>query len=147
MAIDRADWHYGGDYPENLPPENGGTHIGMYLAWIINNDLIGQLHLDEEDSFKAIQEVKSRRMTGREFLFKYCDEKFWNEDLNEEGIAFTNFYYLSSEDESIDYAWDYERLLGGDLNNIYEIENSWANYDTIATRITTVYNSWKERRD
>jgi hypothetical protein len=39
--IDRADWHYGGGdlYPKELPPENGGTHIGMYLAWIIQRGL------------------------------------------------------------------------------------------------------------
>jgi hypothetical protein len=29
MSYDRADWHYGGNYPKGLPPENGGTHIGM----------------------------------------------------------------------------------------------------------------------
>ena len=38
MAIDRMDWHYGGDYPEGLPTENGGTHIGFYLTWIIQNN-------------------------------------------------------------------------------------------------------------
>jgi hypothetical protein len=39
--IDRADWHYGGGdlYPKELPPENGGTHIGMYLAWIVQHGL------------------------------------------------------------------------------------------------------------
>jgi hypothetical protein len=38
MAYDRADWHYGSDFPNDVPDENGGTHIGMFLAWaIINN--------------------------------------------------------------------------------------------------------------
>ena len=37
-SIDRADWHYGGDYPKELPIENGGTHIGMFINWIIDND-------------------------------------------------------------------------------------------------------------
>lgn len=32
--IDRADWHYDGQYPKGLPPENGGTHIGMFLVWV-----------------------------------------------------------------------------------------------------------------
>jgi hypothetical protein len=50
MAIDRADWHYGGDFPAELPDENGGTHIGMYLAWIINNHLEGELHHEDTDS-------------------------------------------------------------------------------------------------
>ena len=38
-SIDQADWHYAGDFPRELPPEAGGTHIGMYLAWIIQRDL------------------------------------------------------------------------------------------------------------
>jgi hypothetical protein len=38
-SSDRADWHYGGDYPPDLPSENGGTHIGIYLAWIIHRRL------------------------------------------------------------------------------------------------------------
>ena len=43
MAYDKTDWHYGGDYPENLPSKNGGTHIGMFLAWAINNNLEGEI--------------------------------------------------------------------------------------------------------
>jgi len=39
-SIDRAHGHYSdGDYPKELPSENGGTHIGMYLAWIIQRGL------------------------------------------------------------------------------------------------------------
>ena len=26
---DDASWHYGGDFPDDLPEENGATHIGM----------------------------------------------------------------------------------------------------------------------
>ena len=39
MAIDNAAWHYGGNFPEELPKENGGTHIGFFLAWIINKNI------------------------------------------------------------------------------------------------------------
>jgi hypothetical protein len=35
---DDASWHYGGDYPEDLPNENVATHIGMFLQWCIEND-------------------------------------------------------------------------------------------------------------
>ena len=47
MAYDRADWHYGGDFPEGLPDENGGTHIGMFLAWVILNGHEGDMHKEE----------------------------------------------------------------------------------------------------
>ena len=73
-SIDKIDWHSGGNFPDDLPPENGGTHIGMFLAWIINNDLIGEMHL--EDSIEFINSVKNREKTGRDFLIEQCDGKF-----------------------------------------------------------------------
>ena len=71
MAYDKADWHSGGKFPSDLPPENGGTHIGFFLAWIIQHDLIGEFHTQE--SSHAVEAVKCRRMTGRDFLFQQCD--------------------------------------------------------------------------
>ncbi|WP_446430632.1 DUF7832 domain-containing protein [Proteus terrae] len=32
MEIDRIRWHAYGDFPDNLPPESGGIHIGFYLT-------------------------------------------------------------------------------------------------------------------
>lgn len=38
--MDRIDWHGGSDnFPEELEHEAGGTHLGMFLAWVINNNL------------------------------------------------------------------------------------------------------------
>lgn len=143
-SIDRADWHYGGDYPNDLPIENSGTHIGMYLNWIIENEFIGELHLN--DSKEGIESVKSKQITGRDFLFKYCDEKFWEEDLNEEGLEFTKFYYQNPndpEDAYGQYIDDYVDTIGEEFDSLYEIPNSWENYDKIAKVITKRYDKWK----
>lgn len=61
MAYDKMDWHYGGNFPEDLPPENGGTHIGMFLAWAIIQGLSGELH--DEESPQALVAVRERHMT------------------------------------------------------------------------------------
>ena len=145
-SIDRADWHYGGDYPKDLPIENGGTHIGMFINWIIENDLIGNLHI--EDSKQGISDVKSRKINGTDFLFKYCDEKFWDEDLNEEGLAFTKYYYQNPKDlEEVygKYIEDYEKILGTGFESLYEIPNTWKNYDVIAEKIGRVYKKWQDK--
>src|SRR5208283_1490800 len=92
MAIDRADWHYGGDFPEDLPPEAGGTHIGMFLAWAIMNNL--ESVIQQEQAQEHLAAVRERRMTGCAFLFKVCDEKFCDADLSDEGNAFAQWYYL-----------------------------------------------------
>ena len=140
-SIDRMDWHYGGDFPEGLPTENGGTHIGMYLAWIINNDLIGEMHL--EDAPESILAVKNRQITGRDFLIQECDEKFWNDDWNEEGLAFTNHYY--SDDSGMkQYIQDYEQILSNDVASTYHVEDTWDNYDKVARVLDIRFKEWKE---
>lgn len=140
-SIDRADWHYGGDFPEGLPEENGGTHIGMYLSWIILNDLTGEILLQE--AAEGIQEVKSRKITGRDFLFDHCDEKFRDDCLNTEGLAFTRHYYKDTKGNYGKYLGDYQKNLGRNADSIYEIQNSWENYDILALSISKQFEKWK----
>ena len=119
--IDRADWHYGGNYPPGLPPENGGTHIGIYLAWIIHRRL-GSRSLERlaGDQYRRVLE---RQITGRDLLFSELDEKFFSRLLNKEGRAFTHDYYESQE-----YFNDYDRTLGAELETLYHVRDTWENY-------------------
>ncbi|WP_422929084.1 hypothetical protein [Singulisphaera sp. PoT] len=142
MSIDRADWHFNGDFPSDLPQENGGTHIGMFLAWIILNGFQGESH--KEDFPQELEAVRAREMTGREFLFKVCDGKFWEEDLNEEGKAFAAAYYSGEGGEGYGaYIQDYERLLTAGLPSIYHVEDTWSNYDIIAPVISRRHAEWR----
>ena len=144
-SIDRIDWHSGGDFLDNLPEVNGGTHIGMYLTWIINNDLIGQIH--REDSTEAIQKVFSRQMTGRDFLVDMCDEKFWDDDLNEEGLAFTKHYcQAESTDTFKSYIDDYCESIGENCESLYEVGDTWQNYDRLTAYIDKKYTDWKKSK-
>lgn len=66
MTYDRIDWHSSGDnFPKNLEFKNGGTHIGMFITWAIQNNLIGELHLQESKEF--LEKVKNRKITGCTF--------------------------------------------------------------------------------
>lgn len=141
MAIDRVDWHYTAEYPNDLAEENSGTHIGMYLAWIINYNLVGELHLEEDA--EELQAVRERTMTGKDFLIKLCDTKFWDEDLNEEGLAFTEHYY---HDDHHGYFNDYVQTLATSLPSLYNVADSWQNYDLIAPVITKAYQRWKAKQ-
>ena len=142
MAIDRIDWHSGGNFPEGLPHENGGTHIGIYLAWILHNNLHGDIHRDDEHSVKAVNQVISREKTGRDFLIEQCDEKFWEEDLNEEGKSFTEYYY--SNKETAKFYKDYSDYLDNDEETLYHVENTWDNYDKISPVISGRFKDWKK---
>lgn len=140
-SIDRADWHYEGDFPEGLPEENGGTHIGMYLSWMILNGKVGELFHQEVS--EGIQEVLSRKITGRDFLFEYCDGKFWDICLNEEGLEFTRSYYCDLKGNYGKYLGDYQKILGRNTDSIYEIADSWENYDSLAPGISRQFEKWK----
>jgi len=134
--IDRADWHYGGNYPSELPPENAGTHIGMYLAWIILRGLGSkELVLLSGDTYKW---VRNREVTGRELLFTKLDEKFFDTLLSPEGEAFTRSYY-----ETNGYANDYDRVLGGDLPTLYHIQDTWENFDKLVPVLDDRLAAWR----
>lgn len=139
-SIDRADWHYGNDFPKNLPEDSGGTHIGMYLNWIIDNELIGEFHLTE--SKDGIEKVKSREITGRDFLFNYCDGKFWNEELNGIGLEFTESYYSSGK-----YFEDYGKVLANELNSIYEVKDNRQNYNLIKEKLDHRFKKWNSHKN
>ncbi|WP_412468735.1 hypothetical protein [Pedobacter sp. KLB.chiD] len=141
MSYDRIDWHYHGEgFPPNAGPEQGGTHIGMFLAWIIDNDLIGQLY--KELSMDSIHKVRSREITGRDFLIEECDGKFYDEIVNEDGNEFIKYYY--DVEDSI-YFGDYVDVFDY-YEGIYDVENSWENYDKIKPVIDMRYQEWKNNR-
>src|ERR1022692_4577847 len=123
MAYDRADWHSGGDYPDDLPAENGGTHIGMFLAWIILRGLEGEFH--PEESAASLELVRARKMTGREFLFQECDGKFWEEDLGDRGNAFAKVYYEPEDG----YLTEYDEVFESEGETMYHVADTWENFD------------------
>jgi len=134
--IDRADWHYGGNYPSELPPENGGTHIGMYIAWIMLRDLASKELIQLADD--TYTWVLNREVTGRTLLLTKLDEKFFDTLLTPEGREFTSSYY-----ETNGYANDYDRVLGGDLPTLYHVADTWENFDKLAPILDERLAAWR----
>ena len=141
MAYDRSDWHYGGDFPADLSPEAGGTHIGMFLAWAITRGLEGEFH--RRESLSALEAVRNRQTTGREFLTNECDEKFWEEDLSDEGNAFAKSYY--QKEGAGGYLADYAEILGNGLPSLYHVADSWSTFDRLVPVLDQRYADWKRR--
>lgn len=138
MSYDKVEWHsHREGFPDNARPEQGGTHIGMFLTWIIENDLIGELY--KELSPESIDKVRNREITGRDFLIEECDGKFYDDVLNDEGNEFTVSYY---DVENSTYFDDYVNVFD-DYEGIYDVENSWENYDKLKPVIDSQYQEWK----
>ncbi len=123
---DDASWHYGGEFPSDLPDQAGGTHTGMYLAWALTSGLAGDLHLH---GFSAdLANLKNRLITPAAYFFRCCDGKFTDEDLNEEGNAFTKAYFCFDEGE---FLKDYEATLLAGLPSLYHMNDTWQNFDKL----------------
>lgn len=129
LIYDKIDWHYGADdFPRELDDKSAGTHIGLFLTWIINNNLLSESLAT--NSLCAIAKVKSREITGIEFLQNNCDGMLSEDDLNKVGNKFAKFYYESGE-----YYKDYADSLANDCDTIYHVEDTWGNYDKLSKYI------------
>ncbi|WP_374605040.1 hypothetical protein [Arenimonas sp.] len=138
MAYDKAEWHYDGDFPAGLPPENGGTHIGMFLAWAIHRGHVSEMLASTAPA--ELQAVRDRRMTGRTFLFDACDEKLPEEALSAEGNAFAAAYY-----ERELYFGDYEQALCAGLPGFYHVADTWDNFEIVCRVIDQRFQRWQEQ--
>ena len=151
---DDASWHYGGEYPQDLPIQNAATHIGMFLSWCIHHDLVSEELM--ADAPTEIQQVKTGDLSGAEFLLKVCNEKFTSYDLNELGQAFARDYYEGETDFGSRYSGymdDYfdtfdekADALGFEYETLYHIENTPANYDLLKPVIDQRFEEWQQYR-
>jgi hypothetical protein len=123
-SIDRADWHYGADdFPEDVPHENGATHIGWFVRWAMARGLFVN---ESEAPAETIEAVRAGTMSGRDFVMEYLSGKLWPADLSEEGLAFAEAQYS-------EYLRDVGDLsLTLDLDNVYYVEDNEENYRKMA---------------
>jgi len=140
MKYDDAGWHAGGDFPEDLPPEAGATHIGMFAAWCVLNGLAGELHVEELAD--DLQRLRERQMTPGAWLLAACDGKFVDEDLNDEGNRFAESYYGEAQPN---YFSDLAMALGDRLPSVYHLPDSWSVYDQLAPLLAFRFASWKKQ--
>ena len=94
MTFDRIDWHLDSvsdEIPEDERWELAGAHIGYFMEWAIKKGFApSNSETHDVDEYKK---VMNSEVSGIQFLIEYCDTKFWDSDLNEEGQKFTSFAY------------------------------------------------------
>ena len=138
---DDASWHYGGNYPKDLPDEAAATHIGMFLAWCLLNGYAD----DEgaEDWADEFEDLRARRTTPGMFLINAMDEKFISDDLADEGNAFTIAYYEGDNNDSR-YVDDFVAAFDTNTTDIYRVPDTWEVFDQMAKRISARHTAWLE---
>ena len=137
MKYDDASWHYGGDFPKDLPDEAGATHTGMFVAWALLSGLAGQIHID--DFPQDLEALRTRSVTPGQFFFNSCDGKFIDENLNDQGNAFAASYF---DFEHGGYLADYENVLGVDLPSLYHVPDTWQSFDKLKPTLDRRFSDW-----
>jgi hypothetical protein len=137
VVYDKAKYHYGGDYPEDLPHDQAFVHTGMYLGWIIDRGLYSDEFAAESAS--EIESFRKRRMTGRQ-VYERWDGALVDDMLSAEGNAFSAAYF---DFEHGQFLADYRDVLARDLPSEYHVEDSWPNYERLKARIDERYRAWK----
>ena len=141
IVFDKAKWHFNGDFPVELNEYQAYVHTGLYLTWIIGNNLTSE-QLREEFS-EEIEKVKRRETTGSRFYSDYLDGVFTSEELSSTGINFTLDYF---DFEKGSYLQDYETALANELPTLYHVEDKWSNYELIGKIIDSRYSEWSRKR-
>jgi len=141
MKYDDASYHYGGNFPKDLPAEAGATHTGMFVAWALLTGLAGQIHTVEFP--EELQALRSRSVTPGQFFLDTCDGKFTDEDLSNEGNAFAQEYF---DFERGAYIKEYGGLLAKGLPSEYHVQDTWANFDRLRPMLDNKLAEWRRDR-
>ena len=132
---DNAKNHFLGNFPKNLPIEQAYVHIGMYLGWVIENNLFSEYF--EEEASNQIFRFKRREISCT-ILSEIWDGYLGHELFNTNGNMFTYYYYGGGL-----YHSDYQDVLVKTLPSIYHVTDSWENYAKMKARADMRFQDWK----
>lgn len=121
--FDQAKWHFGGDFPSELPEFQGYVHTGFFIAWLIEHKLFAW---NDELISSRIKKVIDREITGAEFYQDYLDGTFSTDLLTPEGAEFAFAYYHKGS-----FTEDYTNALGENFDSLYSIKDTWTNYEKL----------------
>ncbi|UUZ47111.1 hypothetical protein LP420_26865 [Massilia sp. B-10] len=111
------------------------------MAWMILHEMVSDWHRDEDAD--AIAKVKSREITGAQFVIDWLDCKLLDDDLSDLRNEFAASYYESG------YYRDYIEAMGIEhetTDDFCRVEDTWANYAKIARILDLRFNTFKLAR-
>jgi hypothetical protein len=139
MKYDDASWHYGSDFPAGLPNEASGTHTGMFVAWALLSGLGGDIHTVEcPEDLSALQ---TRAFTPGTFFLKFCDGKFTDEDLSDEGNAFAQHYFKFERGA---FLGDYTNAMPDDIPSLYHVPDNWDTFELLKPIFDQRLAKWRD---
>lgn len=141
MKFDDASWHSEGDFPADLPPEAGATHIGIFLTWLIRGQhLSDEVFAEAEDDIFAVQ---AGTMSGAEFLLTWFDGQLGDAVLSRTGADFAMAYYEGAGGE-VTFLSDYAEAFSSvpEIDTLYKVPDTQESYDLVASVISYRFEQW-----
>jgi len=138
-VYDKAKWHFEGEFPEELDAFQGYVHTGIFLSWLIDNNLVSDEF--QSDFEEEIKEFKNRKLTGPQ-IFERCDGVLMLDMINELGNRFALHYF---DFEKGQYLSDYETTLATNLPSLYHVADTWENYEKIKQVLDRRFTDWKKQ--
>lgn len=136
-VYDKAKWHFGGEFPEDLDNFQGYVHTGMFIGWLIDNDLMSdEFNTDHEEEIFLFRQ---RRLTGSQIFESCFDGVLMLEDLSESGNRFALHYF---DFKSGQYLNDYDATLSNSLPSMYHVADTWDNYEDLKTILDKRFTDW-----
>jgi hypothetical protein len=141
-VYDKAKWHYGGNFPEDLDDFQGYVHTGMFLGWLIENNLVSDEF--KNDHAEKIEQFKQRQLTGSQIFESCCDGVLLVEDVSELGNRFALPYF---DFDTGQYLGDYEKTLVENLSSTYHVADTWDNYLKLKQVLDKRFSDWKNQNN
>lgn len=136
-VLDNANWHFFGDFPEDLPYENAATHIAFIFGWAVRH------HLESEDIAatypKALEVFRNRLMLPTKLFLGACDGRLLIRDLSDEAGQFVS-EYIESDGRSDDLTV----ITDPSMPTFYHIQETWQNFDKYELYVNTRFANWQK---
>lgn len=138
VVYDKAKYHYQGEFPNDISTNQAFVHTGMFLGWIIDNNLFSEEFGEETQT--EINKFKQRDISGTQ-IYKLWDGVLADDMLNDEGNKFATCYF---DFEIGLYLKDYEEAFQN-LATLYHVNDNWENYFKIKEVIDRRYKEYKNK--
>jgi hypothetical protein len=136
IEYDLWRWHTEGVFPKDQPPEHGYVHIGMFVVWLIDLDMLDPDWMSKSGVKSAVEAIRERRETPCA-LRDVTEGRLASDMLTAEGQGFAGAYYAPE----YGYARDWHRVFGREADR-YAVPDGWQTYDRIGPLIERRYREW-----
>ncbi|MFJ7736466.1 hypothetical protein ACIQ2D_08980 [Lysinibacillus sp. NPDC097287] len=138
VVYDKAKYHYQGEFPNDISYDQAFVHTGMFLGWIIDNNLFSEEF--KEETQIEINKFRQRDISGTQ-IYKIWDGVLVDDMLNDEGNKFAKFYF---DFETGLYLKDYEEIFQN-IDTLYHVNDNWENYFKIKEVIDRRFKEYKSK--